>query len=200
MLSGLVNFLLVLRATVSRITVTVFSIHCTGLLGLRISDINKHTCTWFMLLILSLEIGFLSLYSCSALLEYVLLSEGWLRWLLLYIRIVLFYTVGYKCYLTLQKIWNTMCRIELCFYIGRSPSSSESTTPEALTPSANPPCLQPIKEGCCQQSHLISLPRTKVGGGATPVRSSSPVESTALWLVWETYWLYYQVFHSLNLD
>lgn len=49
---------------------------------------------------------------------------------------------------------------------GRSPSSSESTTPEALTPSANPPSLQPIKENYCQ------LPN--------PVRSPSPVESTAL--------------------
>lgn len=100
------------------------------------------------------------------------------------IRIMLSYTVAHKCYSTLQQIWNTMCRVELSFYTGRSPSSSESTTPEALTPSANPPSLQPIKEGCCQQSHLVSLPRTKVGGGATPVRSSSPVESTALWLLW----------------
>ncbi|XP_023716661.1 LIM domain kinase 1 isoform X3 [Cryptotermes secundus] len=65
-------------------------------------------------------------------------------------------------------------------YTGRSPSSSESTTPEALTPSANPPSLQPIKEGCCQQSHIVSSPRPKAGGGTTPVRSSSPVESTAL--------------------
>ncbi|XP_069685846.1 LIM domain kinase 1 isoform X3 [Periplaneta americana] len=65
-------------------------------------------------------------------------------------------------------------------YTGRSPSSSESTTPEALTPSANPPSLQPIKEGCCQQNHLLSSTRNRVGGGATPVRSSSPVESTAL--------------------
>jgi hypothetical protein len=78
----------------------------------------------------------------------------------------------------------SLWRGEFFYCTGRSPSSSESTTPEALTPSANPPSLQPIKEGCCQQSHIISSPRTKVGGGTTPVRSSSPVESTALWLVW----------------
>jgi hypothetical protein len=72
------------------------------------------------------------------------------------------------------------CEVEFFNCIGRSPSSSESTTPEALTPSASPPSLQPIKEGCCQQSQIVSLPQTKVGGGTTPVRSSSPVESTAL--------------------
>ncbi|PSN56575.1 hypothetical protein C0J52_01569 [Blattella germanica] len=72
-----------------------------------------------------------------------------------------------------------MLRVSTCHLhpAGRSPSSSESTTPEALTPSANPPSLQPIKEGCCQQSHLS---RGRVGGGSSPVRSPSPVESTAL--------------------
>ncbi|XP_067015771.1 LIM domain kinase 1 [Anabrus simplex] len=69
---------------------------------------------------------------------------------------------------------------DIYHYTGRSPSSSESTTPEALTPSANPPPLQPIKEGCCQQSPLITPPRNRTTGGSTPVRSPSPVESTAL--------------------
>ncbi|XP_063218880.1 LIM domain kinase 1 isoform X2 [Bacillus rossius redtenbacheri] len=51
-------------------------------------------------------------------------------------------------------------------YKGRSPSSSESTTPEALTPAVNSPPLLPIKEGDSFQT--------------TQPRSLSPVESTAL--------------------
>ncbi|GLH05264.1 LIM domain kinase 1 [Gryllus bimaculatus] len=65
-------------------------------------------------------------------------------------------------------------------YSGRSPSSSESTTPEALTPSSNPPPLHPIKEGCCQQKHILPTPRGCTPGGNTPARCVSPVESTAL--------------------
>jgi hypothetical protein len=82
--------------------------------------------------------------------------------------------------LRLFLVVSVHCEFKIFNYAGRSPSSSESTTPEALTPSANPPSLQPIKEGCCQQNHIVSSPRTKGGGGTTPVRSSSPVESTAL--------------------
>ena len=52
-------------------------------------------------------------------------------------------------------------------FLGKSPSSSESTTPEALSPSAVPP-LHPIKEG-----------QSVVGCSATH-RDNSPVETTAL--------------------
>nr|CAD7205412.1 unnamed protein product [Timema douglasi]CAD7415814.1 unnamed protein product [Timema poppensis] len=51
-------------------------------------------------------------------------------------------------------------------YTGRSPNSSESSTPEALTPAVNPPALQPINE---RESFLPKPPRTP-----------SPVERTSL--------------------
>ncbi|XP_046980150.1 LIM domain kinase 1 [Schistocerca americana] len=75
---------------------------------------------------------------------------------------------GLAMHLSVDKPLPKDLEFDIFNYTGRSPSSSESTTPEALTPSANQPPLQPIEEGRCQ----IPLP--------TPVRSPSPVESTAL--------------------
>nr|CAD7415324.1 unnamed protein product [Timema cristinae]CAD7435112.1 unnamed protein product [Timema monikensis] len=50
-------------------------------------------------------------------------------------------------------------------YTGRSPNSSESSTPEALTPAVNPSALQPINE----RESFLPKPRTP-----------SPVERTSL--------------------
>jgi hypothetical protein len=58
--------------------------------------------------------------------------------------------------------------------LGRSPNSSESTTPEARTPEIvrpGPPSLQAIKEG---------LPTTSLDGSYGFASNGSPVESTAL--------------------
>jgi hypothetical protein len=79
-------------------------------------------------------------------------------------------------------------------YTGLSPSSSESTTAEALTPSLNPPSLLPIKEGCCQQSPIVSSPQTKGPKGEMKLHLWDILQWKILHCDWRerSYWMQYQ--------
>ncbi|KAE8746611.1 hypothetical protein FOCC_FOCC006595 [Frankliniella occidentalis] len=80
---------------------------------------------------------------------------------------------GLKMHISVGAPLPNDLKMDIYNYSGRSPNSSESTTPEARTPESvrpNPPPLHAIKEG---QS-------TSLDGSCGFVDASSPVESTAL--------------------